>query len=93
MVRMTCDRCGVEKPVEDFELGRLRPDFRSHEIQAIDRLRREPELVCRACYRPPVGMQLLDLSLANDVGERPILQQSILDLVADLVDRLRRWGR
>jgi hypothetical protein len=90
---MVCDRCHVEKPVEDFELGRARPEYHSHEVQALDRLRREPEMVCRACYRPPSTLAALDRALATEVGERPPVTDGLLDHVAELLDRWRRRGR
>lgn len=91
MLTMRCSKCGQDKPLEAFELGAMRPQLHSHELQALDRLRREPEQVCQDCYRPSQGLAALDMALGQ--GDTADTDPG-LDLLADAVDWLRRrFGR
>lgn len=90
MLTMRCERCGEEKPLEHFEVGLQRTPLHSHEMQALDRLRREPEQICRDCFQPSRAAAIVDTLLAD---EDPVDGRSDLDLLANIVDWFRRLGR
>jgi hypothetical protein len=87
---MRCDGCGEDRPLEDFEVGLMRPALHSHEMQALDRMRREPKQLCRSCYRPSAAVSAADAILGADDSADV---HGGLDLLADVVDWFRRRRR
>jgi hypothetical protein len=86
MITMTCDRCGEARPLEEFDTGLMRAPLYSHELQFLDRVRREPEQVCRGCFRGPGPLAgAVDRAL-DDTREVTYT----FDVLADVYDGLRR---
>ena len=91
MLTMCCDRCGRELPLEQFEVERMRLPLYSHEAQAISRLRRAPDVICRDCFVPASdGVVAADFVLSQGDTADTRLDLELLSQVYDRVRRLLR---